>query len=125
MEELPFQEPPFIYWAEVKRIYDGDTFYCVADLGFHSFHYLKIRLDSIDTAEIRGDEREEGLQDLEYVKTLMKPGDTVVIKSKKDTSTKSGGFDRWAAHVWVQKDGDWVHLNYHLIVEDIAEYDPH
>ena len=129
MQELPFQEPPYIFWAEIAKIYDGDTFYCWADLGFHVRRYLKIRMDSINTAEIRGSERPEGLEDLDYVKQFMAVGDKVVIQSKKDKSTKTGGFDRWAAHVWVDTGADgeeqWLHLNHHLIDVEIAEYTPH
>ncbi len=133
MKKLPVPFPQRSYYAEVTRIYDGDTIYVFADQGFHDYTWLKIRLDSINTDEIRGVERREGLEDKAYVQTLLSVGDTIIMQSLKDKRTKSGGFGRWAARIWVviDREGDrndpdnWLDLNYHLIEEGIAEYFPH
>jgi len=50
------------------------------DLGFDIVHLHIIRLHAIDTPEIRGEEREEGLKVKEYVRNLIE-GKDVYLKS--------------------------------------------
>ena len=51
------------YKAIVKKVYDGDTITVDIDLGFGiTFNDKSIRLSGIDTPEIRGEERLEGLR---------------------------------------------------------------
>lgn len=105
------------YAAKVERIIDGDTIYVTADLGFGVSKFLKLRLDSINTPEIRGDEREEGLKAKAFVESLIAPGDQVYIESYKD-----GGFGRYAAKVWYSNEESlWVSLNDHLVDSGFAE----
>ena len=52
----------FIYAAHVDKVYDGDTITCSIDLGFGiKMNKQKIRLFGINTPEVRGSEREQGL----------------------------------------------------------------
>lgn len=55
-----FTIPNYTYYAEVKRVIDGDTLEVVIDLGFDVLREETIRLMDIDTPEIRGvDEAEK------------------------------------------------------------------
>lgn len=47
--------------AIVKRIIDGDTLDVLVDCGFRRFSYERLRFNRINTPEIRGEEREDGL----------------------------------------------------------------
>ena len=50
------------YKAEIVRVYDGDTVWADIDLGFNTWRRNEpLRLWGIDTPEVRGDERPEGL----------------------------------------------------------------
>lgn len=49
------------YRATLDRVVDGDTVYLVVDLGFHIQVRMSFRLLGIDTPEVRGEERPEGL----------------------------------------------------------------
>ena len=51
------------YKGYVTKVYDGDTITVDIDLGFDIlFKNQKIRLSRINTPEVRGEEREEGLK---------------------------------------------------------------
>lgn len=111
--------PDWRYYATVERVVDGDTIYVTADQGFGNSVYLKLRLDGINTAEIRGSEKEEGFKDMAFVENLIKVGDTVIIQSFTD-----GGFGRWAATVWYKNPeawDTWTNLNWYLVDQGIAE----
>lgn len=59
------------YRARVIRIIDGDTLVVDIDLGFKLwFQSVHVRLARVDTAEVRGAEREEGKEAREYVESL-------------------------------------------------------
>ena len=64
-------DPDYSYPATVIDVYDGDTVTCSIDLGFNMFTRQKIRLCGIDTPELRGDEREDGLRVKQFVKELL------------------------------------------------------
>ena len=49
------------YKAKIIGVYDGDTVTSLVDLGFLHFQKMKLRLYGIDTPELRGQEREQGL----------------------------------------------------------------
>ena len=51
----------YIYKATVLKVVDGDTFDLLIDLGYHVFIEKRIRLDGVDTPEVRGEEKTEGL----------------------------------------------------------------
>ena len=105
--------PLFYYNATVESVYDGDTITCTIDCGFNMFmKKQKIRLTGIDTAEIRGDTREEGLivRDILRNKIL---GKEVVLKTEKD---RKGKYGRYIATVYL----DGVDMNQWLIDEGHA-----
>ena len=90
-------EPDFTYRAIVTDIYDGDTMTLDIDLGFGIWMYgQKVRLLGIDTPELRGDEREEGLRVRDWVKEMCPIGSKIVLESYKDSNGKYG---RWLARI--------------------------
>ena len=83
------------YKAHIKDVYDGDTVTAVVDLGFLHYQEMKLRLYGIDTPELRGPEREQGLvvRDILREKILDKE---VEIHSYKD---KQGKYGRYLATI--------------------------
>ena len=81
---------PYIYYAEVVKVIDGDTITVNVDLGYDTWLYnQKVRLAGIDTPESRINlkrfpertkEKELGLEAKELVKSLC--GDKVKIISQ-------------------------------------------
>jgi micrococcal nuclease len=85
------------YNAKCISVYDGDTITIDIDLGFHIImKNQKIRLYGINTPEIRGDEREEGLKSKEYLSNIIL-GKDIILQSIKD---KSGKYGRILGIIW-------------------------
>lgn len=102
------------YRAIVTGVYDGDTCTVDIDLGFGIWmRKQKLRLLGIDTPELRGEERQEGLKVRDYVRELILDKE-VVIESERD---KSGKYGRWLATIWI----DGVNLNQTLLTEGMAK----
>ena len=112
-------EPAYTYRAKVASIYDGDSVRFDIDLGFGVWlHRQSVRLYGIDTPEIRGEEREEGLKSKHFVMDRLQDDTEVILQTFKD---KSGKYGRWLAIVWYKEDDKWVDLNRELIDEGFAE----
>ena len=73
----------------------------------------KIRLNGIDTPEIRGEERKAGLVASSRLRLLIE-GKDVVMVSHKD---KTGKYGRWLATVYL----DGVNVNQLLVDEGLAD----
>lgn len=90
--------PPYIYRAQVVSVYDGDTITVNIDLGFGVWLYKqKIRLYGINTPEVRGEEREEGLVSRDALRAMLPTGKDIVLETKRD---KKGKYGRWLAEVY-------------------------
>lgn len=91
-------------------IYDGDTLRVNIDLGFGC--WLKnqsVRLYGIDTPEIRGDERTEGLIARDWLRHKIKEVDgQLSMRTYKDSQGKYG---RWLAELFI----DDVNINQELL----------
>jgi micrococcal nuclease len=102
------------YKAHIKDVYDGDTVTAVVDLGFLHYQEMKLRLYGIDTPELRGPEREQGLIVRDIVREMILDKE-VEIHSFKD---KQGKFGRYLATILI--DGlnlnDWLVENGHATV---------
>lgn len=116
-EIAPFQAP--YYKATVTRVVDGDTFDAVIDVGFDVKVVARIRLNGVDTPEVRGEERAEGLKAKERVREIMQKAVNVVIRSEKGGSR--GSFNRWLADVFYPVGIGWKCLGPALITEGLAE----
>ena len=104
----------YTYKAHVIGVYDGDTITVDIDLGMNTWKKdVKIRLARIDTPEIRGAERPQGLQVRDYVRVLILDQE-VILKTTKD---KTGKYGRYLAEVIL---GD-MNLNDHLLELGMAK----
>jgi len=96
----------------VDRVVDGDTFDVTVDLGFRVTTYQRLRLVGVDTPEIRGPERPEGLKVKEYVKGLIE-GKELTIET-----FKVGKYGRYICEVHLDDGGK---LSEHLLARKMAE----
>lgn len=105
------------YRARITKVYDGDTFTAEIDLGLRVKVTGRLRLARVNTPEVRGPERPEGLRVRDYVRGLIL-GKAVVISTQKD---KKGKYGRWIAEV-VYIDTFWktVNLSEHLVQQGMA-----
>ena len=101
------------YKAHIKAVYDGDTVTAVVDLGFLHYQEMKLRLYGIDTPELRGAEREEGLKVRDIVREMILDKE-VEIHSYKD---KQGKYGRYLATIIV----DGININQWLVDNGHAE----
>lgn len=101
------------YRAKIISVYDGDTMTAIVDLGFYVKVELKLRLMGIDTPEIRGEERPEGLVVRDYVREMVLEKE-VIIKTYKDKQEKYG---RWLAEIFLEDQN----LNAHLLEKGMAK----
>ena len=88
----------YTYKARCVSVYDGDSITLDIDLGFN--HWMlnqKIRLLGIDTPEIRGPERPEGLVSAERLRCLIE-GKDVLMVSHRD---RTGKYGRWLATIYL------------------------
>ena len=107
----------YAYHATVLEVYDGDTIRCRIDLGFGlEMVNESIRLFGINTPEVRGEERPEGLEARDYLRDKILGKDITLI-TFKDTKGKYG---RYLATVYLEVDGELVDINEQLITEGHA-----
>ena len=106
------------YKAKIIDVYDGDTVTALVDLGFLHFQEMKLRLYGINTPELRGPEREQGLIVRDILRDMILDKE-VTIRSYKD---KQGKYGRYLANI-VLEDGlevnQWLVDNGHAV-----EYNP-
>lgn len=57
----------YVYRAKVDRVIDGDTLAVTLDMGLHCFHTEALRLVGVDTAEVVGASKPEGLRAKAFV----------------------------------------------------------
>jgi Micrococcal nuclease (thermonuclease) homologs len=108
----------FNYRAVVTGVYDGDSITIDIDLGFNNWmKNQKVRLFGINTPEIRGEERPDGLVARDRLRELILDKE-IVITSYKD---KSGKYGRWLATVFLKQDGMFENINTLLLAEGLAE----
>ena len=104
------------YRAYVRKVYDGDTITVDVDLGFDVvLKNQKIRLKGINTPEVRGSQREEGIKVRDIVRERI-ANKWVIIKTHKD---KKGKYGRWIADVYEIEVEE--SLNSWLLAEGYAE----
>jgi len=105
----------YIYKANVIKVYDGDTITVIVDLGFKIKTTEKIRLSNIDTPEIRGSEREDGLVSKKWLLDKIL-GKDIILKTFRD---KKGKYGRYIGEIYLE--GEEISLNEQLINNGLAE----
>ena len=111
----------YIYKAIVKKVYDGDTITVDIDLGFGIWmRKQKIRLWGINTPEIRGEERPEGLKAKEFLLKQIPLESEILLKTYKD---KKGKYGRWLGEILINDpvSKEIININELLIINGYAE----
>lgn len=99
----------------LTRVIDGDTVVGDIKLGFDlSFQNQRVRLLHINTPEIRGEERPEGLKAKEYLINLISDKDIIIHSFSKDN------FGRILAELFFEDDNEWFSANVVLLNEGLA-----
>lgn len=110
---------PYEYIAYVRSIYDGDTIKVDIDLGFNTWiKNMGIRLYGIDTPEIRGEERPDGLISKEFVLNRIPIGSKIYIQTIKD---KTGKYGRYLGIIYYGDPLNLINLNEELVANGLAE----
>lgn len=89
----------YTYKAHVISVIDGDTLDLDVDLGFNTHLRERFRLMGINAPEIRGAERERGLEAKLFVEALLPLGKEVLVHTFKDRKEKYG---RWLANIYLE-----------------------
>jgi micrococcal nuclease len=103
---------PYRYKAKVVKVIDGDTFDINVDLGFSIWTLQRLRLVNVNTPEIRGSERKDGLRVKRYVKELIEG------KLLDVDIFKRGKYGRYVAEIYLE---DGTELSKHLILNNMAK----
>lgn len=107
-EKNRHEEKLYHYKALVTEVYDGDTLTADIELGFYvDKRKQKLRLRGIDTPELRGEEREQGLIVRDIVRSMILNKE-VIIETYKD---ETGKYGRLLATVYI----NGLNLNQWLI----------
>ncbi len=108
----------YLYPAKVERIIDGDTI--VVDLYLGLGVILDdqyIRFYGIDAWEIRGEEREKGLEAKKYLEERLSKGNIEIEIFLEWGQNGKGKYGRWLGIVYV----DGVNVNAELVEKGHAE----
>lgn len=105
----------YAYTALVKSVYDGDTITCNVQVGFSVMICdAKIRLFGIDTPELRGSEREDGIKSRDYLRNLIL-GKEITLYTIKD---KKGKYGRYLGLIVIND----IKINDLLVKDGFGEY---
>jgi endonuclease YncB( thermonuclease family) len=85
----------FHYRAHVLEVTDGDTFWCLIELGFGFTTKQKLRMRGLDAPELRS---RAGIRAKAYVEKKLRPGTEIIIRT-----LKSDKYDRYLADVFLAK----------------------
>lgn len=108
--------PTYQYKAIVVHVVDGDTIDVDIDLGFYiAMKRTRLRVARIDTPEIRGHERPQGLKAKARVEELVMNREVIIETEKK------GKYGRYLAEVYYWNGQRWMNLSNVLIAEGHAK----
>ena len=111
------------YKAKCIKVVDGDTLDLEVDLGFNVTITERFRLARVNTPEVRGKDREEGLKAKAFVLDRMYPewyaGGSVDLYVT--THKNKGKYGRWIAEIVYDHNGKLQNLSDILIKEGLAE----
>jgi micrococcal nuclease len=107
----------YTYKAAVTRVVDGDTVIVDIDLGFGV--WLKeqsVRLAKINTPEIKGSTRVDGLAAKDFLSKLIL-NKWVQIRTEKGQEK----FGRWLATILLEEDKNLIDINHKMVAEGYAK----
>lgn len=97
----------YIYNANVKSVYDGDTITCDIDCGFGVIlKKQKVRLYGINTPEVRGESKDSGIISRDVLREKILDKD-ILLKTIKD---KKGKYGRYLGIIFIDGENvnDWL-----------------
>ena len=103
----------YTYRAKIIGVYDGDTVTALVDLGFGITNKIKVRLKGINTPELRGAERAQGIISRDFLREKILNKD-IVIETFKD---KKGKYGRYIGTLWINDEN----INELLVEQGLAE----
>lgn len=110
---------PHYYQVFITDVYDGDTVTANIKLGFGIIiHNQRLRLYGINTPEVRGPEKPEGIITRDRLREII-THKMLIMDSHKDSKGKYG---RWLATLWLpQDDGKMLCINKWIIEEGLGK----
>lgn len=109
----------YFYRARVVSVYDGDTCTVDIDLGLKMWvHREKIRLNRIDTPEMRGPEKEHGKRSRDFLRGLILRRE-IMLQTLKDVQGKYG---RYLGEIWLENENGWHNINDLMVQNGFAVY---
>jgi micrococcal nuclease len=113
----PIAGPAYEYRTQLKHVVDGDTLDLDIDVGFDIHAMTRIRLLGINTPEVVGATKAQGLAASEFARQWLdnRKGEVLIRSYKAKQKEKYG---RWLAEIW-SLDGDQS-LNQELLSRGFA-----
>jgi len=122
MEAPTFTKPVYCYRVvKIIKVVDGDTCDVLLDVGFSTYIRKRLRFLGIDTWEVRGVEREEGLVAKARLQELLDAAENVYVQTEMDSQGKYGRVLAW---LWVQVGATITNVNETLLLEGHGEVYP-
>lgn len=117
LKPIPAPRVPRTYLGKIHRVLDGDTLDVVLDLGFHVSRLERLRLVGVNTPEIKGLHRDDGIAAKSFLASLLPEGTLVRV-----STNKTDKYGRYVANIW--RDGDGKDICAELLNSGHAdEYD--
>jgi len=110
----------YTYRATITSVYDGDTCTMDIDLGLNTWvRNEKLRLNRINTPELKGENREAGLRARDRLRELVL-NKNIILQTVTD---KKGKYGRYLGELWIINEaGQFLNINDLLVKEDHAQY---
>lgn len=114
-------DPMYVYRATPLRVVDGDTVDLDIDLGFHVHRHERIRLAGIDAYEVRGDERDRGLEAKVALANLLwdQVGFPRPLKVWTDRDRR-GKWGRFIGVLLLELGDEWIDVNRWMVEQGHA-----
>lgn len=102
------------YKCKLVRVIDGDTIVIDIDYGMDMWrHKVSVRLWGINAPEVRGPEKEKGIESREWLLNKLIDNPEFVIRTHKD---KRGSFGRYLIDIWL----GGVNINRQMVRDGMA-----
>ena len=104
---------------DVNRVIDGDTLDVSFYLGLGIWlNNQRVRLRGINTPEMKGEERPQGIAVREYLVDALKKAEVVVAKTDEKSKGKYG---RFLVILFAKISGKWINVNKELLRQGAAK----